>query len=357
MTIIIVEFNTWHGECLYSHCLLYKRMGYSIILCTTTKQEKLAENLQSNNVIDKYELFEFSRRYKKLTELWRFRRFVLNSQANHLHLNTAQGSFAWKLFLLPIPKRIIVTGILHNIRKVKSSLGQYFISRRINGYILLSDILKPEYIASKCKVTVEAVYTIFKPNIKSTELDKPQNEIWLCVPGAISYKRRDYDILLEKEWPENIKFIFLCNRHKEDGDVFYKKVEITNPKLMKNFVFFDKYIPDELFDAYILKSDALLPLVHPWNNSLAQYIKTKISGTYNLSVQYKKLMLCPQSLMGIGNIANIAIAYSDDRFADYVSSLTKEAFDSKDKFTAKKWSEEYQSEQLTKFISLISQNK
>lgn len=35
--IVVVEFGSWHDECLYTPCLMFTKLGYQVILAANSK--------------------------------------------------------------------------------------------------------------------------------------------------------------------------------------------------------------------------------------------------------------------------------------------------------------------------------
>lgn len=349
--IVIVEFGSWHDECLYTPCLMFTKLGYQVILAANSKlQGRVSRQLAEVTVEQRY--FAFGSSLKGLKELWRFRRFLLQSGAEALHINTAQGSLAWKFFLLPLPRRIHVSGIMHNIAKLRGSFGQRFVTRRMDRYVLLSDLLVPAYQATGCRVPFAVSYAIFLPkdNALDASVRKPEGELWAVVPGAVNYHRRDYEALLHLDLPEHVRIILLGNIHKEDGEDFLKRLQAMPEEYQRHFVLFDKFVPNEVFDAYVRECDALLPLVHPGVGELGKYLSDKISGTYNLAVIHRKPMLCPATMRGYGDMQDVALFYGQEESVSLSQLLAQPDLSATIRdallFQSTKWTEEYQLQQF-----------
>ena len=310
--IIITEFGSWHDECLYSLCMLLKQNSYYIILIANESlRKKNGQNLAS--VTDEIIYYPFGSTLKGFIALWKFYLYLLRSNIVNLHINTAQGSTAWKFFMLPLPKRIMISGTLHYVKKLETSFGQRFITNRINSYLLLSDLLLPHYKKASLKPAI-ALYPIFYPDHPKTDLRKPENEIWITVPGAISYTRRDYGILIPpagQKYPKHIKFILLGNLHKGDGPAIYQNIKSHG--LEQNFICFEQFIPDSTFYSYIRQSDYILPLVHPSLPAYEKYVTDKISGSYNLAIAFRRPMLCPAEMARYEDFKDTSFFYSTMR--------------------------------------------
>jgi hypothetical protein len=349
--VIIAEFGSWHDECLYSICLLLKRQGYHVTLAANERLRKRVDDTLAL-VTDERRYYAFGNGCKGMAAVWQFYRFVLHSGICRLHLNTAQGSIVWKFFLLPLPRRITVTGTLHNVKKLQGSLGQRFITRRVDHYILLSDLLLPTYRAVTHKPAL-VLYPIFYPEYRSLPVSKPPHEVWITIPGAASLARRDYSILpppAGQHYVPHIKFIILGNIQKEDGASIRQELMVHG--MEANVIFFEEFIPNELFYSYIALSDYILPLVHPHNPHYRKYITDKISGSYSLAMAYRKPMLCPVDMHPLEDFVDTAFFYPIDGFSEFINALPASP-DISQLYRLSKWSIEAQQERIASIYPVV----
>ena len=347
--ILITEFSAWHDECLYSTCLLMKAEGHHI---TVALNEDLKTRIGTslNDVTDEIIYYPFKKGIKGALALLHFWNDLLKGGFTHLYLNSAQGSVAWKFFLLPIPRRIKVIGTIHNLKKLTSSFGQKFITRRINGYVLLSDLLTQRY-QEVCNKPTAAIYPVFYPTFNTFTLPKKRDEVWILIPGAVSLARRDYFSLLptDVKYAPHIKFIILGNKNKADGKDIYNKV--CQLGAQENFLFFDGFVPEEDFYSYVLQCDYIMPLVHPRRGEYAKYLTEKISGTYNLAIAYRKIMLCPNEMATYEDFHDTALFYSVNEIQSFINSLTPT--DNHTFFNHPKWSVQEQQRRMNVFLEEI----
>jgi len=340
--ILLVEVNPYHEECLYSQCLMAKHLGRDVMVVANSKsRERVKPFLRE--IVNEIIFMPFGSGFKGTKALLRLYLLILSLKDVHVHFNTAQGNVVWKLFLLPFPKRTHVTGTIHNVEKLRKSIGQKIINRQIRGYMLLSDLLLPEYKVS-CKRYASVVYLVFYPRVDTIQIEKPQGEIWIVIPGAVSLNRRDFMSLFTSNaiYPSNVKIILLGNINKGDG-LLVKKV-IHEKGLEQSFKTFENYVPDSTFYAYVEACDYIMPLVHPSKPKYAKYVSTKISGTYNLAIAYRKPMLCPLEMSGYEDFDDTSIFYDEKDIAKLFSSLKN--ISSKGFFTLPKWSLDYQAVQF-----------
>lgn len=348
--IIVTEFSAWHDECLYSICLLLKAEGFHVTMALN-EDLKTRIGTSLNDVTDEILYFPFKKGFKGALSLIRFWTLVLKGNFTHLFLNSAQGSVAWKFFLLPIPNRIKIIGTIHNLKKLTHSFGQKFITRRINGYILLSDLLTKRYLEI-CDKPSAAIYPIFYPTFNTFTLSKKKDEVWILIPGAVSLSRRDYLSLLPPgiKYASHIKFIILGNKNKADGKEIYEKV--CQADAQENFLFFDGFVPEEDFYSYVLQCDYIMPLIHPKRGEYAKYLTEKISGTYNLAIAYRKIMLCPQEMNIYEDFQDSSLFYAINEIPSFINSL--EPMESEKFYKLSKWEQEEQQRRLAEFSKIIN---
>lgn len=349
--VLIAEFSAWHDECIYSTCLLLKAKGYHI---TVVLNEDLKTRIGNSldQVTDHIVYYPFKKGIKGGIALLRFWQYALNGRFTHLFLNSAQGSVAWKFFLLPIPHRIKVVGTIHNLKKLTNSFGQKIINRRIDGYILLSDLLTKRY-QEVCSKPSAAIYPIFYPTFNTFKLPKRSDEVWIAIPGAVSLGRRDYSALFSPgtRYASHIKFIILGNKNKADGNYVYE--EVKKAGLLDSFVFFDKFVPEEDFYSYVIQSDYIMPLVHPCHDDYNKYLTEKISGTYNLAIAYRKIMLCPQEMEAYEDFQDTSLFYQMNEMPTFINSLSPTS--DKASYLLPKWKEEIQQERMEKFLNQLEE--
>lgn len=337
--VLVIEFSSWHDECLYTTCALFKEQNYNVTLFLNEDLKgRISESLTETAYGIEY--FPFKKGIKGIMAVMKVYWLLLLDGYTFFYLNTAQGSVVWKLFLLPFPKRIKIIGTLHNIGKLKSSIGQKLITKRINGYVLLSDILLENY-KRVCSKTVTSIYPILHPDSeKKTVCQKKEGDIWVVIPGAVSFSRRDYLSLFPKnvKYSSKIKFIILGNKNKSDGGKIFKIVNELN--LEQNFIFFDEFVPNDVFNYYITNCDYIMPLIHPNSPLYNKYITEKISGTYNIAFANRKIMLCPTEFEVFEDFHDTSLFYATEELNSFINGLINVQISDAKFYNLKKWDKE-----------------
>jgi hypothetical protein len=148
------------------------------------------------------------------------------------------------------------------------------------------------------KIELCSFYPIFFPQIDTPNIYKPKDEIWICIPGQVEYKRRDYESLFKSiaqyGLPAKIRLIFLGRCMHAHGDGIRVKKMIDNLGIKSQCLLFDGFVPIDLFFAYIKRSDFILPLIHPNSTESKAYGYEKVSGAFNVAFGFKKVMFCDE---------------------------------------------------------------
>lgn len=304
--VALIEFSSSHTECLYSQILFLQEAGYHITLIC---DKKMAQVVQDFGKEISCLFFDFG----KLISLLRVRSFILQQNMETVILNTAQGSIPLKFLSLYFPRRIRFYGTIHNVHKIETSLGQKIISRKVRSYYVLSKyqfLQIPEYRNLSFAYFNPSFFPTYESHQKN--LAEKGDEMWVVIPGALEYKRRDYHFLIDflKRYPqENLKFILLGNGSKGDGEHVINTIK--EHQLERFFTYFDGFVPNSLFQFYVQNADYLLPLIHPEAEGAENYTKYKISGIFPLSLAYDVPLLCHDIFEGIEGFEYPALFYAD----------------------------------------------
>ena len=140
-------------------------------------------------------------------------------------------------------------------------------------------------------------------------------------------------------------FSLLGNSQSHDGPKV--KSLVREAGLESNFKFFDGYVPDEQLEEDLQQAKFVMPLMHPNNRYFDVYLKTKISGAYNLAYAYQLPLLMHESFKQVSEFSANCVFYSLDNLADKISAPV----DLDRKFYTK-FSSEVQSHNLMRFLDI-----
>ncbi|OGU70188.1 MAG: hypothetical protein A2V93_03930 [Ignavibacteria bacterium RBG_16_34_14] len=349
----IIELGSSHDECFYSQILFLKKAGYEVdLFCSSVLKERTI-HLSVNTIF-----FDFGKSaYTDIINLTRIRKFVIKNEINKVILNSAHGILVRNFLLFPFPTEIEFIGVIHDAGKILKSSNQKLINKKVKKYFVLSDNVL-DYIHS---LEIEgkqftSFYPIFQPDYFSAEINKPKNEFWICVPGRVEQKRRDYNTLLrsltETKLSDNVKIILLGGI--EDKIKPELKSTLEKFSLYNKFILFEKFIPNDVFYSYLQMSDLVLPLIHPTDIWFDKYSKTQISGSYNMAFTFNIPLLCEKSFSGYEDFKDTSFFYETKNLIEKINELSanREFFlSAKSKmYKHAKWNFNYQFKKYIDFI-------
>lgn len=334
--IALVEMGGSHDECLYAQVVYLKRAGHHVeLICNSS----LKSNVDYFDGLDRVHFIELRGGLKQWIDLRIIRKILTKGNFDRIIFNTAQGNVLKNLFLLPKPKKAKRYGVIHNLRKLENSHSQKVITRNLEGYFVLNDYLIDQVKDEiKQKVKLFPLYTIFYPNYPSSEQDKKEGDIWVCIPGQVERSRRDYDSLFAsiKQFgiEPHIKLLFLGRCEHADGDGAYVKQRIKELGIEENVVLWDAFIETDEFYGMLKQSDYILPLIHPKHESYSLY-EFQISGSFNLAFGFKKPLLMEKSFSDYEDFRNTSKFYSTDAIMEEINRLTTS--EKVDFYSSEKW--------------------
>lgn len=351
----LIELGGSHSETLYSQLLFLKHGGYHTTLIVDERVYKQVVTHDHVDVlINAPMLTPLPQRIKTL---WGIRSYIIKNSIDTVIFNTAGGPLVRMLTMMPYPARVRFAGTLHSLHKLKGSVTQKLISRRIKKYFLLDRHLKDkakEY--SRRGLSFESYYAMFyMPFPDQPAIHKPMGETWIAIPGVVEYVRKDYKSLAEAlaKLPEPLplKFLLLGSSfHKSgDGADFTSLIERLNVK--NYFKFWEGFVSNEEFHAYGKVSDAVMPLIHPKDGERNVYIDYQISGAWNLAFAYKKPLLLAAPFKQVKDLNRYGVFYDVDKLAELLKSLP-ELLARLDTglYEDEPWQFEYQANNYLKFI-------
>ncbi len=344
MKVVIVEISESHEECIYTQVSFLKDAGYSISLLAHSDVIKQTEsyidffdNVEEVNFNNLSFLKSLSLQVKLTKQLSKFDKVIFNTASSSKKLRNIS------LFLNFF--KVDVIGILHNAKRLEKSFTQRLFSIKIKKYFVLNDFIKINYKNTNA-TKLESFYPIFFPPFNSVSIKKRENEIWITIPGRLHYSRRNYKFLIEqlnlKEINKSIKFIILGNINTKDGLHFLDTIKSL--QLDTYFKTFNEFISNDKYYNYLEKSDYILPLLNLDDES---YLKSKITGTFNMAFGFKKRMICNRELEEISDVKENSILYKADSFINTLNSLT---IDNKKVYNDEKWAYEFQKNKYLTFI-------
>lgn len=248
------------------------------------------------------------------------------NQPDLILLNSAQGRRVRDLCLRLFFDRTPIVGIHHNAENLFKSFTQKIIHLKVRKYIVLADFIK-KFLEGRLRsgLQVESFYPLsYHQGLK---LGLETKDRFILIPGVLEQDRRDYlgfvDIVQQSDsrLDPRLKFVLLGNSKNHDGPQIVDK--ITALQLNHRFVFFDRYVEDEIMLSYVEKCLAIMPLMHPGTRWFEKYFETKISGAYSLAFAFNRHLLMHEVFKGKNEFESHAVFYNKDSFVSAVQSLSQ----------------------------------
>jgi hypothetical protein len=316
--VAIVELAASHDECILSQLVALKSNNCHITLVTI--QEIADRNPGFKEFVDELHLIEFTGRALADFKLMRtLNRYFKEKMIQKVILNTAQGGHIRNL-CLSASKKVEFYGIIHTIRKFQGSFTHRLINLKVKKYFVLND-----YFLDKINPTyrkkVYSFYPLRFPHF-STDVKKPAGQIWITIIGGVENRRKDLlgSLELMRQTPDNIRFIFLGKSDPNHDEVEQLRKRLSELELTEKVVLFDKFVPADIFDAYLRITDLIWPMVHPETPSAKEYFRNQISGAMNVSFGYHIPMLVHESYKQSWQDLQYSFAYTQETFKKDIES-------------------------------------
>jgi len=313
--VAIIEFYSSHDECLYSQLAILKSQNYAVHLLVNEQLTQRTSHFPAD-----YKL-SLSRNWR---QIWQARRYIKQNEIKKVVFNTCSGNSVRAMVLLLVGTGVDLIGILHNSKKLDKSFSQRIITLVVKKYLVLNDYIRENLVQKHRQLRIASFYPVFFPAFHSS-IKKKSNEIWVCVPGAVDFARRDYQSLsnaiASMTLPDNFRFVMAGrnNRSKEEFQSFY--ANIATRGLDKNFIFFDQFVSDEDFHGLIIESDFILPLIHPSKARYRSYATTKITGSFNLAFGYKKPLVMENFWKGYDDFQGVSAFYKVEELSKVIAEI------------------------------------
>jgi hypothetical protein len=148
-----------------------------------------------------------------------------------------------------------------------------------------------------------------------------------------------------------IKFFLLGNGSHSHGNGKELKQLIAKHGLDEYFVWWDGFMPNNVFHAYLKQCDAIMPLIHPINADLQKYIHDQISGSFNLAFAYHKPLVMYDFYKGYADFKENALFYGLDNMAEVIKRMPEELGQIQGKiYQSPKWAFDYQAAHYIDFL-------
>lgn len=314
--VALVELDGSHSETLYSHAVLLNSLGYAVDLIV---REEVRRQIRDPGPVARIDCFDLEpslpggfRRARSLAQ------DLLGRGIRTVVLNTAEGRRA-RNFCLVAPRPLRVVGVLHNAHKLRRSYTQFWITRRLNGYFVLSETIARN--AASCRVPLRVFYPIYFPPIAASSGTTDRFEV--VIPGRLDPRRRDYQTLATElsagTLHPAVRIVALGDGSGSRGaavrEMFGKTGVADRVDVSTGFV------DESDLLRRVANASLILPLVTPRVSEFEHYRSSKIVGAYNLAYGTRVPMLSHASLSDQDELAVASVFYEDGRLVERINAL------------------------------------
>ena len=216
-----------------------------------------------------------------------------------------------------ISRKFNTSVIVHNLNFTKISKFQLFknVFKKDFKYrlklLLKEDLLSANEVFKNAKNLLVLDETLIQENqnftlkylpvfFKNEYSESRKSIVMIAIPGAVSQKRRDYFLLLEKiksfKTKTHFQFVFLGKAVGKELS-WLKEFEKVKPQNI-SIQYFTEKVPQQIFDEWMQKSDILWCPIQSETEFFSQkefYGKTKMSGNIGDAIKYGKLAIFPEN--------------------------------------------------------------
>jgi hypothetical protein len=337
--IALIELGGSHDECLYSQVIFLKKYGYVVHVLLFADH---LDRMEKWPEVDCWKTWSPPGGFPGQWRLvFRVLRYLHRNRIRRAVINTAEGNIIRKL-AIATGRHVEYTGLIHLARKLWTSRSQRIISRKIKKYLVLADFIAQHLEKADPSLSIEYFYPVVFPSPASpapgripdpSTRTRPESQeingigaqelhgtgapefsgkdFLVCIPGAVDYARRDYRSLLDElsseGIPDNMRFMLLGRTTGPDGLDLLQRIRRAG--IEGHFITFGDFLDPGRFYSYFSRSDLILPLITPGSGDYGDYLKYKVTGTYNLAWGFKIPMLMHESFEGYRIFRETSVFY------------------------------------------------
>jgi hypothetical protein len=309
----LVELDGSHAETLHSHATLLDRLGFEVHMLLRGETRALVGDPGPVAAVETFDVDPSL--WRSIAGIRRLCAWLERERIDLVMLNTAEGRRVRNLCLLaPATARFV--GVLHNAHKLGTSATQFWITRRVAGYFVLSETIAAS-VSGRSR-PVEAFYPIYFPPFPPLP---PGTGFEVVVPGRIDPKRRDYRSLVDELHAGSlhpaVRIVLLGDGSGAAGrEVRGQLLETGAPvEIAAGFV------PERELLQRTARARVVLPLITPRCPGFERYRTTKITGAWSLAFGLAKPMLTHGSLAGLDEVRAASILYEDGTLVARLNEL------------------------------------
>jgi len=321
--IALIELGDSHEDILHSQVRFLQWGGYRVHLLIAAELEPRLPATGADVLQVLPPLGSWGGRARALLSL---RRYLHRHGLRRVILSTAQGARA-RDFCWTGGAGLELTGILHNARKLaEGSFTQRLISRRVRSYFVLADYILASLREAGYAGRVQSIHPVFYPEAPPDTSSNDPETLQICIPGAMSYRRRDYaglhEALSSAPIAEGVRLVFLGDSDRGDGPAIRRRFRDWEDRGACRF--FRGFVAPGVFYAELAGSHLILPLIHPSTPLFQNYLAYQISGTFLLAFGFRKPMLLYEAFEGKEDFRGNTLFYRGSGLVPTVNRLVRD---------------------------------
>lgn len=318
-TILIIEPNDCHSECLPSYVKYFTDLNFNVDLFISKKNFEENAFVNCNFNTDKFRIFWFKRPFTQpiFYEFLNNYKYILLTSLTYLDTLDCFYQYYAKYLIENYLKKYNKNNLYVLSHEVDynnnmAEVEEFFLNKTF--------VLRPNIYKDKMSKSFPFITPSYFGNFDIQHNKKNNNAKFLCIGGTYKKNLRNFDILLDtvkklsKNYANKFEIIYIGNPDNE----FRKRTEKENI----NIKFTGRISFDEMYK-YILTSDFILFNIDKNSVEYERYLTKKISGSYSLTLGF----LCPgivdEKLACAYNLKGGSITYSDENLYDAMEKAIK----------------------------------
>lgn len=322
--VALLEFK-FHREVIPSQLLFLLNQNFDVHVIMDTKlwddalfgccKDKLKTTLLTHS----------TRWYNKVYIFFFLQYYFRSRKITHVIINTLDSTFL-HVVLRFLPRRMHLVGIAHRVHEIDADLAFRSNVKRMNAVLTLSEdtlaYLRNTYPALK---KTQSFYPVFFCPPSAT-MDRDPHELWIAIPGQLSFKRRDYRLLLDyvgQKPSQPLRFLLLGNAAKFDGPEIADRIKAEG--LDRYFFYKNEFIPYAEFIELISICDYVLPLIGEQTWMVASYQQSQVTAAMNWAMGFQKHVIVHQAFSHLRHLQRNTLWYTNASFPALLDGLQKPA--------------------------------
>ena len=275
-TVLLVELSQHHDEVLCSMALdILDAGGDVVVACPRAMWDRLPLHGRCA-----YEAVDLSGGYpSRLQSMIALRRSCRRMNVDMVIFVTATGTAVRDMAHVLRRRRQRIVGVLHDVGKLSGSVNQWIANKAFDALVVLA----PHLARLARPSTSLPVHTIPATAIPPHGPRPDVEGTLIAIPGNVLWSRRDYGILetllADRRLPSSLRFVVLGDAGGSDVD--QSRLRQVAQAWAGRMLLFDHFVPHEECHAWLARSSAVLPLVHPGLDDAEAFLHRKISGAFS----------------------------------------------------------------------------